>query len=125
MDDSERSYGYSEDIYHGQHDRKDEKSYEYGPENPEETVGPELSPEEQAIHIEGSHKGEEPTGSAAEPGVYDYGREGEYGSADSYTWDIPGTDVEREREASKTKVRVDEQEERLAEERLEPAKRQP
>ena len=124
MDDSERSYGYSDDIYHGQHDRKDEKSYEYGPEDPEETQGEELSPEEQAIHIEGSHKGEEAAASA-EPGNYDYGREGEYGSADSYTWDIPGTDVEREREASRTKVRVDEQEERLAEERLEPAKRQP
>ena len=125
MDDSERSYGYSEDIYHGQHDREDDKSYEYGAEDPEEVQGEELSPEEQAIHIEGSHKGEEPAGSAAEPGVYDYGREGEYGSADSYTWDIPGTDVERERAAAKTKVRVDEREGRLAEERLEPAKRQP
>ncbi len=123
MDDSERSYGYSEDIYHGQHDRKDDKSYEYGPEDPEETQGEELSPEEQAIHIEGSHKGEEPVASG-DTGSYDYGREGA-GTSDSFTWDIPGTDVEREREASKTKVRVDEREERLSEERLEPAKRQP
>jgi hypothetical protein len=124
MDDSERSYGYSDDIYHGQHDRKDEKSYEYGAENPEETQGQELSPEEQAIHIEGSHAGEEPAASGDTPS-YDYGREGQYGSADSFTWDIPGTDVEREKVASETKVRLDEREERLAEERLEPAKRQP
>ena len=112
MDDSERSYGYSDDIYHGQHDRKDEKSYEYGPEDPEEVQGEELSPEEQAIHIEGSHKGEEPVAEGG--GSYDYGREGEYGSADSYTWDIPGTDVEREQAAAKTGVRVDQREEAVA-----------
>ena len=123
MDDSERSYGYSEDIYHGQHDRKDEKSYEYGAENPEEVQGEDLSPEEQAIHIEGSHKGEEPA-AAGDAGSYDYGRQGS-GTSESFTWDIPGTDVEREKVASETKVRVDEREERLAEERLEPAKRQP
>jgi hypothetical protein len=123
MDDSERSYGYSEDIYHGQHDREDEKSYEYGAEDPEEVQGEELSPEEQAIHIEGSHKGEE-TVASGEPGSYDYGREGS-GDSESFTWDIPGTNVEREKVASETKVRVDEREERLAEERLEPAKRQP
>ena len=124
MDDSERSYGYSDDIYHGQHDRKDEKSYEYGAEDPEEVQGEDLSPEEQAIHIEGSHKGEEPV-AAGDTGSYDYGRGGEYSSTDSFTWDVPGTDIERERVASETKVRTDEREERLAEERLEPAKRQP
>ncbi len=75
MDDSERTYGYSEDIYHGSHDRKDEKSYEYGAENPEEVQGEELSPEEAAMHIEGSHAGEEPVASG-ETGSYDYGREG-------------------------------------------------
>jgi hypothetical protein len=123
MDDSERSYGYSEDIYHGQHDREDEKSYEYGAEDPEEVQGEELSPEEQAIHIEGSHKGEEAIASG-DTGSYDYGREGS-GSAESFTWDIPGSDDEPETVASKTNVRVDEREERLAEERLEPAKRQP
>ncbi|HEY2290968.1 MAG TPA: hypothetical protein VGM86_09735 [Thermoanaerobaculia bacterium] len=123
MDDSERSYGYSEDIYHGQHDREDEKSYEYGAEDPEETQAEELSPEEQAIHIEGSHKGEE-TVASGDTGSYDYGREGS-GDSESFTWDIPGTDVERERAAAKAKVRVDEREGRLAEERLEPAKRQP
>jgi hypothetical protein len=123
MDDSERSYGYSDDIYHGQHDRKDEKSYEYGAEDPEEVQGEDLSPEEQAIHIEGSHKGEEAAASG-EAGSYDYGRQGS-GTSESFTWDIPGTNVEREKVASETKVRVDEREERLAEERLEPAKRQP
>jgi len=109
MDDSERSYGYSEDIYHGQHDRKDEKSYEYGAENPEEVQGEELSPEEQAIHIEGSHAGEEPVASG-EAGSYDYGRD----ASESFTWDIPGTDVERERVASETKVRTDQQEAEVA-----------
>ena len=113
MDDSERSYGYSDDIYHGPHDRKDEKSYEYGAEDPEETQGQELSPEEQAIHIEGSHKGEEPVASG-DTRSYDHGRNGEYASTDSYTWDIPGTDVEREREASETKVRTDQREEAAA-----------
>jgi hypothetical protein len=88
MDDSERSYGYSDDIYHGQHDRKDEKSYEYGAEDPEETQGEELSPEEQAIHIEGSHAGEEPVASG-DAGSYDYGRDGA-GTSESFTWDIPG-----------------------------------
>jgi len=119
MDDSERSYGYSEDIYHGSHGRNAEKSYEYGPEDPAEVEGSELSPEEEAIRIEGSHAGEEPV---ADPdaGTYDYGRGGEYATTESFTWDIPGTDVEREAKASETKQRRD-----LAEERLEPAKREP
>ncbi len=103
MDDSERTYGYSEDIYHGSHDRKDEKSYEYGAENSEEVEGEALSPEEAAMHIEGSHAGEEPVASG-ETGSYDYGREG--GATESFTWDIPGTDVEREAQASETKVRI-------------------
>ena len=112
MDDSERSYGYSDDIYHGQHDRKDEKSYEYGAEDPEEVQGEELSPEEQAIHIEGAQD-EEPVASE-EAGSYDYGREGEYGAAESFTWDIPGTDVEREARASEARVRTDQREEEVA-----------
>ncbi|HTG34796.1 MAG TPA: hypothetical protein VLB76_17885 [Thermoanaerobaculia bacterium] len=113
MDDSERTYGYSEDIYHGSHDRKDEKSYEYGAENPEEVQGEELSPEEAAMHIEGSHAGEEPIDSG-ETGSYDYGREGGFATTESFTWDIPGTDVEREAQASETKVRTDQREERVA-----------
>jgi hypothetical protein len=119
MDDSERTYGYSEDIYHGSHDRKDEKSYEYGAENPEEVQGEELSPEEAAMHIEGSHAGEEPVASG-ETGSYDYGRGSDLAATESFTWDIPGTDVEREAKASETKQRPD-----LSEQRLEPAKREP
>jgi hypothetical protein len=92
MDDSERSYGYSDDIYHGRHNREDEKSYEYGAEDPEEVQGEALSPEEQAIHIEGSTAGEEPAASG-DAGSYDHGRGGEYASTDSFTWDVPGGDA--------------------------------
>lgn len=120
MDDSERSYGYSDDIYHGQHDRKDEKSYEYGAENPEEVEGEALSPEEQAIHLEGAGGDDSAEAAGAGEGTYDYGRGGEYGSTESFTWDIPGTDVEREAKASETRQRADEREERLH-----PAKREP
>jgi hypothetical protein len=116
MDDSERTYGYSEDIYHGS---RSEKSYEYGAEDPNEIEGNELSPEEAAIRIEGSHAGEEPVADP-EAGTYDYGRGGEYSNTESFTWDIPGKDLEREAKASETKQRPD-----LAEQRLEPAKREP
>jgi hypothetical protein len=114
MDDSERTYGYSDDIYHGSHDRKDEKSYEYGAENPEEVQGEELSPEELAMHIEGPKAGEEPVASG-DGGSYDYGREGEFAATESFTWDIPGTDIEREAKASETKVRTDQREEQVEE----------
>jgi hypothetical protein len=92
MDDSERSYGYSEDIYHGgRHGKDAEKSYEYGPENQGgETEGRELSPEEEAIHIEGPVR-EEPVPTAEEGGYeYDYGREGGTDGAEveSFTWDL-------------------------------------
>ncbi|HSF38315.1 MAG TPA: hypothetical protein VLT87_00900 [Thermoanaerobaculia bacterium] len=82
MDDSERSYGYSEDIYHGT--RKDEeRSYEYGPEGGlEENV--ELSPEEAAVHIEGNTSEEVTPDPNA--GQYDYGREGT--ATESFTWDL-------------------------------------
>jgi hypothetical protein len=106
MDDSERSYGYSEDIYHGRRGPGGEygtilwdtdaglyyprqphhqRSYEYGPEEslgqPEEG---ELSPEERALQIRGSRRG---GGLPPEvPGrPYDYGRSG-YGEVDSFTW---------------------------------------
>jgi hypothetical protein len=83
MDDSEKSYGYSEDIYHG---KRPEKSYEYGPEGEtgEEEVS-DLAPEEKAIHIEGPHD-EEPTPAADAP-EYDYGR-GET-DVESFTWENP------------------------------------
>lgn len=91
MDDSEKTYGYSEDIYHGnRHGKDEEKSYEYGPEAAVtgEGEGSELSPEEEAIHIEGP-RDEEPVVSA-EAGEYGYGREGGTGSAavESFTWDL-------------------------------------
>ena len=82
MDDSERSYGYSDDIYHGKK-RDEERSYEYGPEGGlEENV--ELSPEEAAIHIEGNDSGE--VTPAPDAGQYDYGREG--AATESFTWDL-------------------------------------
>ena len=97
MDDSEKSYGYSEDIYHGRHGQDAEKSYEYGAEGSGDSEGSELSPEEAAIHIEGSHADEEnvPTGAAGE---YDYGREGTTSAAvESFTWDL---EPEKEAQAS-------------------------
>jgi hypothetical protein len=91
MDDSEKTYGYSEDIYHGnRHGKDEEKSYEYGPEGAVtgEGEGSELSPEEEAIHIEGRR--DEEVVPSAEAGEYDYGREGGAGSAavESFTWDL-------------------------------------
>src|SRR5215210_234241 len=101
MDDSEKTYGYSEDIYHGKHGRDAEKSYEYGAENSGDSEGSELSPEEAAIHIEGSHAGEEnvPSGEAGE---YDHGRGSTYGAVESFTWDLPGDNAEKEAKASET-----------------------
>ncbi len=83
MDDSEKSYGYSEDLYHG---RRAEKSYEYGAEGESpDARGTELSPEEEAIHIEGP-RDEEPA-PAAEAGEYDYGRSDP--EVESFTWKNP------------------------------------
>ena len=88
MDDSERSYGYSEDIYHGRHPDA-EKSYEYGAESAGDVEGSELSPEEQAIHIEGAARDEENVPAPDTP-EYDFSRGSSYANVDSYTWDIPG-----------------------------------
>lgn len=103
MDDSERSYGYSRDIYHGMrgagghYDRtrgdygqggSPERSYEYGPEGGfGDSEDLEVSPEEAAIHIE-----DRAVQSDAGPrdGQYDYGRGSSYARVDSFTWDIPG-----------------------------------
>jgi hypothetical protein len=106
MDDSERSYGYSRDIYHGRRgaggdygermvrgndggpfvypDRPHrERSYEYGGERGLNDVD-ELSPEEAAIHLTG---GGVPGGTRRiGRGRYDYG----YGHVESYTWDVKG-----------------------------------
>jgi hypothetical protein len=99
-DDSERSYGYSEDIYHGRVKPGDEKSYEYGSESKEagEPVE-ELSPEEAAVHIEGGTPKGDWTPPARGEG-YDSGREGTYASVDSFTWDL-----EPETEEAGTKPR--------------------
>ena len=110
MDDSERSYGYSRDIYHGRRGaggdygermprgaeggrffyperEQRERSYEYGAEGGMNDVD-ELSPEEAAMHISGGGAagGVRKVGR----GQYDYGRESGYGQVDSYTWDIDG-----------------------------------
>ena len=95
MDDSEKSYGYSEDIYHG---RRPEKSYEYGAESSGDAEGSELSPEEDAIHIEGSHAGEEPVASE-DPGEYDHDRGSEYAGVESFTWDLNETEGRDKRQS--------------------------
>jgi hypothetical protein len=111
MDDSEKTYGYSEDIYHGKHGRDAEKSYEYGAESSGDSEGSELSPEEAAIHIEGPQTGEEnvPGGDAGE---YDYGRGSSYAAVESFTWnnsgDDSGNEPEKEAHASETGEREDE-----------------
>ena len=100
MDDSERSYGYSEDIYHGQ---RAEKSYEYGAEDAGGSEGHELSPEEEAMRIEGAGDSEilpDPD----TPG-YDHGREtAGYGTVESFTWDLNAEDTERETDRKRQDV---------------------
>ena len=93
MDDSERSYGYSEDIYHGRKGAgghydgptgDPERSYEYGPEGGlGDSEDVEVSPEEAAIRVE--ETGLSRSGGDEREGRYDYGR----GSSDdeSFTWD--------------------------------------
>jgi hypothetical protein len=99
MDDSERSYGYSEDIYHGNR-RDEERSYEYGPEGGlEENV--ELAPEEAAIHIEGNDSAEVTPDPDA--GEYDYGREGNYATTESFTWDLEASTEEKDSAAGEGK----------------------
>jgi hypothetical protein len=102
MDDSEKSYGYSEDLYHG---KRAEKSYEYGPEGETaDAQGTELAPEEEAIHIEGP-RAEEPE-PVAEGGEYDYGR-GEP-EVESFTWkNTEGGEERGERKAENQEVLAD------------------
>jgi hypothetical protein len=104
MDDSERSYGYSEDIYHGK--KQGEESYEYGPE-PEGLDGGAdtgLSPEEAAMRIEdrglATGRGEEePVGAAGPGGTYDYDRGGAAGNVESFTWDQSESEAKEEEPA--------------------------
>ena len=84
MDDSERSYGYSEDIYHGENVRDAKESYEYGPESLSEEAE-DLSPEEEAIHIEGPP--DDDTVRLAEEKEYDYNRDDKV-PVESFTWDL-------------------------------------
>ncbi len=100
MDDSERSYGYSQDIYHGQrgagghYDRTTgeapERSYEYGPEGGfGETEDVEMSPEEAAIHIDEQGLSRSGGDERGPEDQYDYGRGGS-GGVESFTWESPG-----------------------------------
>ncbi len=112
MDDSERSYGYSRDIYHGrrgvggQYGQEEgggqdsprfypersrrERSYEYGPEwSLDEYEAGELSPEESAMRVTGGG-GVTPRPERGGGGSYDYDRGGSYNRVESFTWDIPG-----------------------------------
>lgn len=107
MDDSERSYGYSEDIYHG---RRAEKSYEYGAEDPSGVEGHELSPEEEAMRIEGANRDE--AEAIPDPGTpgYDHGREtASYGTVESFTWDNGGAEREASAERQKVETAPDEE----------------
>jgi hypothetical protein len=95
MDDSERSYGFSRDLYHGSkgvggHYQETgnthfDRSYEYGAEG--EPGDNEVSPEEAAMHvIDGTTLrtgGEEAAGS-----TYDHDRTSNYGQVESFTWDL-------------------------------------
>ncbi len=100
MDDSERSYGYSEDLYHG---KRAEKSYEYGAEDPAGVEGQELSPEEEAIHVVGP-RDEEPEPDPDTRG-YDHGREtASYGTVESFTWGNSDTAGQREKSPERQKV---------------------
>lgn len=98
MDDSERSYGYSEDLYHG---KRAEKSYEYGAEDPVGVEGNELSPEEVAMRIEGANRDEEEPVPDPDTRGYDHGREtASYGTVESFTWENSDTEREGEKVAS-------------------------
>jgi hypothetical protein len=96
MDDSERSYGYSKDIYHGARGAgghydgptgDPERSYEYGPEdgglgNSEDV---EVSPEEAAIHVEDTGLNRSEGGEVQ--AHYDHDRGSSYAEGESFTWE--------------------------------------
>lgn len=112
MDDSERSYGYSQDIYHGRRgpggnygrayrgydagpyypeDHQHwERSYEYGPEGGAGDEGSaDLSPEEAAVHVRGGWE-RDSRPRMGRGGRYDYQRGSTYGEVESFTWDVEG-----------------------------------
>lgn len=111
MDDSERSYGYSDDIYHGRRgpggqyregmegsgdgpfypgQEHWERSYEYGPEWSTGQPHPgDFGPEEEAVRARG--RGEERTSVRDERGRgRGFGRGSAYGGGESWTWDVGG-----------------------------------
>lgn len=111
MDDSERSYGYSQDIYHGRRgpggnygrayrsydagpyypERHEhwQRSYEYGPETGDPRGAEELSPEEAAVHVRGGGE-RDSRPRMGRGGSYDYQRTSNYGQVESFTWDVEG-----------------------------------
>lgn len=97
MDDSERSYGYSKDIYHGSRGAgghydgptgDPERSYEYGPEGGlGDSEDVEVSPEEAAIRVEDT--GLSRSGGDEREGHYDHDRGSGYAGVESFTWESP------------------------------------
>ena len=100
MDDSERSYGYSKDIYHGTRGAgghydgttgDPERSYEYGPEGGlGDSEDVEVSPEEAAIHVEDT--GLNRSGGDEQEGRYDHDRGSGYAGGESFTWENEGAE---------------------------------
>jgi hypothetical protein len=110
MDDSERSYGYSEDIYHGRRgpggqyregmegggdgpfypgQEHWERSYEYGPEWSTGQPHPgDFGPEEGAMRTRG--RDEERTSFREGGRGRGFGRGGSYAGGESWTWDVEG-----------------------------------
>ncbi|HEX2164535.1 MAG TPA: BON domain-containing protein [Thermoanaerobaculia bacterium] len=111
MDDSERSYGYSEDIYHGRrgpggqygsslHGDGDgpfypdqehwERSYEYGPEWSLGQPHPgDYGPEEEAVHTRGDRVRERRPRPAS-PSRRGFGMGSSFHGGESWTWDVEG-----------------------------------
>lgn len=109
MDDSERSYGYSEDIYHGRSgpggqyraglegsgdgpfypgQEHWERSYEYGPEWSTGQPHPgDFGPEEEAVRTRGRTQEGMSWREGRGPR---FGRGSAYGGAESWTWDAEG-----------------------------------
>lgn len=101
MDDSERSYGYSKDIYHGSQGvgghyepGHSEESYEYkggGDAATEE----ELSAEEAAMHVVDSEEGLAESPEEVPVGASDSGGRSTSNRVESFTWENEGTGVPR------------------------------
>jgi hypothetical protein len=94
MDDSERSYGFSRDLYHGAQgvgghyqetgNTHFDRSYEYGVEG---DPGDDVSPEEAAMHVIDGTTLRSGGGEAAGPS-YDHDWSSNYGQVESFTWDL-------------------------------------